>query len=53
LALFQYVQAQLCIYVDELTDCIENKHKPQVKAVHQFLTTVEKNTEVLLRHAAG
>jgi ariadne-1 len=53
LALFQYVQAQLCIYVDELTDCIENKHKPQVKAVHRFLATVEKNTEVLLKHAAG
>jgi ariadne-1 len=52
LALFQHVQAQLCIHVDELTDCIENLQKPNMKDVNRFLSTVEKYTEVLLRHAA-
>jgi ariadne-1 len=52
LALFQHLQAQLAIYVDELTDCIENKADSSMETIVKFLMTVEKNTEVLILHCA-
>jgi hypothetical protein len=52
LRLFQHLQAELAIYVDELTDCIENKADSSMTTIVKFLTTVEKNTEVLILHCA-
>jgi hypothetical protein len=33
--IFQYLQAQLCMYVDELTDCIESKPNSPMKTIER------------------
>jgi hypothetical protein len=50
--IFQHLQVQLASYVDELTDVIENKPRTEMKKIELFLSTVEKNTEALLRHVS-
>jgi hypothetical protein len=52
LRLFQHLQVQLASYVDELTDVIENKPRTEMQNIELFLSTVEKNTEALLRHVS-
>jgi ariadne-1 len=52
LRLFQHLQRELAQYVDELTDCIENKADSSMATIVRFLMAVEKNTEVLILHCS-
>jgi ariadne-1 len=49
--LFRHVQGELRKYIDELTDCIENRQNASMQTIRGFLVAVENNTQVLLRHA--
>jgi hypothetical protein len=52
LKLFQHLQAELVVCIEELTDCVENKSDSPMAIVMKYLVTVEKNTEVLIMHCA-